>query len=43
MRDRFIDDYYLGQFVEKREQLLLEILQGLDTLQQSRACAHLYA
>ncbi len=30
-RDLFIDEYYLGQFVEKREQLLQEILQGLDT------------
>lgn len=27
----FIDSYYLRQFVEKREQLLHEILQGLDT------------
>ncbi|HLG57811.1 MAG TPA: hypothetical protein VI485_20875 [Vicinamibacterales bacterium] len=26
----FIDQYYLGQFVEKREQLLQEVLQGLD-------------
>ena len=30
-RDLFIDEYYLGQFVEKREQLLQEVLQGLDT------------
>ncbi|MEQ7330474.1 hypothetical protein ABQF09_00505 [Xanthomonas campestris pv. campestris] len=27
----FIDSYYLGQFVERREQLLHEVLQGLDT------------
>jgi hypothetical protein len=26
----FIDSYYLGQFVERREQLLHEVLQGLD-------------
>lgn len=26
----FVDPYYLGQFVEKREQLLQEVLQGLD-------------
>lgn len=30
-KDLFIDPYYLGQFVEKREQLLREILQGLDS------------
>jgi energy-coupling factor transporter ATP-binding protein EcfA2 len=30
-RDLFIDEYYLGQFVEKREQFLNEVLQGLDT------------
>ena len=29
-KDLFIDEYYLGQFVEKREQLLQEVLQGLD-------------
>lgn len=29
-RDLFIDEYYIGQFVEKREQLLQEVLQGLD-------------
>ncbi|HTG36846.1 MAG TPA: hypothetical protein VLB76_28345 [Thermoanaerobaculia bacterium] len=29
-KDLFIDDYYIGQFVEKREQLLQEVLQGLD-------------
>ena len=29
-KDLFIDTYYLGQFVEKREQLLQEVLQGLD-------------
>lgn len=29
-KDLFIDPYYLGQFVEKREQLLQEVLQGLD-------------
>lgn len=26
----FVDPYYLGQFVERREQLLHEVLQGLD-------------
>lgn len=26
----FLDPYYLGQFVENREQLLQEVLQGLD-------------
>lgn len=26
----FVDEYYLSQFVEKREQLLQEVLQGLD-------------
>jgi len=30
-KDLFIDQYYIGQFVEKREQLLQDILQGLDT------------
>ncbi|GJL51788.1 MAG: hypothetical protein NPIRA01_30150 [Nitrospirales bacterium] len=30
-KDLFIDEYYIDQFVEKREQLLQEILQGLDT------------
>lgn len=29
-KDLFIDEYYLGRFVEKREQLLQEVLQGLD-------------
>lgn len=29
-RALFIDEYYIGQFVEKRELLLQEILQGLD-------------
>ncbi|MDQ5986395.1 MAG: hypothetical protein CSYNP_02119 [Syntrophus sp. SKADARSKE-3] len=29
-KDMFIDEYYLKQFVEKREQLLQEVLQGLD-------------
>jgi energy-coupling factor transporter ATP-binding protein EcfA2 len=29
-RDLFIDEYYIGQFVERREQLLQEVLQGLD-------------
>jgi hypothetical protein len=29
-KDLFLDPYYLGQFVEKREQLLQEVLQGLD-------------
>lgn len=30
-KDLFIDKYYIDQFVEKREQLLQEVLQGLDT------------
>ena len=30
-KDLFIDPYYLRQFVEKREQLLQEVLQGLDS------------
>lgn len=29
-RGLFIDEYYIGQFVERREQLLQEVLQGLD-------------
>lgn len=29
-RDMFVDEYYIGQFVEKREVLLQEVLQGLD-------------
>lgn len=29
-KDLFLDPYYLGQFVENREQLLQEVLQGLD-------------
>ena len=29
-KDVFIDAYYLSQFVERREQLLQEVLQGLD-------------
>lgn len=29
-KDLFIDEYYISQFVEKREQLLQEILQSLD-------------
>lgn len=29
-KDVFIDPYYLGQFVERREQLLQEVLQSLD-------------
>lgn len=29
-KDLFIDEYYIGQFVGKREQLLQEVLQGLD-------------
>jgi energy-coupling factor transporter ATP-binding protein EcfA2 len=26
----YVDEYHLGQFVDKREQLLLEVIQGLD-------------
>lgn len=29
-KDLFIDPYYLGQFVDRREQLLHDVLQGLD-------------
>ena len=29
-KDLYMSDYHLGQFVEKREQLLLEVIQGLD-------------
>lgn len=29
-KDLFIDSHYLGQFVDKREQLLNDVLQGLD-------------
>lgn len=29
-KDLFVDEYYLGRFVEKCEQLLQEVLQGLD-------------
>ncbi|MFZ5593719.1 MAG: hypothetical protein ACOY4D_05580 [Pseudomonadota bacterium] len=30
-KDLYVSEYHLGQFVEKREQLLLEVIQGLDT------------
>lgn len=30
-KDLYVNEYHLGQFVEKREQLLLEVIQGLDT------------
>ena len=29
-KDLYLGKYHLGQFVEKREQLLLEVIQGLD-------------
>ncbi len=29
-KDLYISEYHLGEFVEKREQLLLEVIQGLD-------------
>lgn len=29
-KDLYVGKYHLGQFVEKREQLLLEVIQGLD-------------
>lgn len=29
-KDLYLGEYHLGQFVEKREQLLLEVIQGLD-------------
>lgn len=29
-KDLYVGEYQLGQFVEKREQLLLEVIQGLD-------------
>ena len=30
-KDLYISEYHLGQFVEKRELLLLEVIQGLDS------------
>lgn len=30
-KNLYVGEYHLGQFVEKREQLLLEVIQGLDT------------
>ena len=30
-KELYLSEYHLGQFVEKREQLLLEVIQGLDT------------
>jgi len=30
-KDLYVSEYHLGQFVEKREQLLLEVIQGLDS------------
>ncbi len=30
-KDLYLGEHHLGQFVEKREQLLIEIIQGLDT------------
>lgn len=29
-KNLYVSEYHLGQFVEKREQLLLEVIQGLD-------------
>ena len=29
-KDLYISEYHLGQFIEKREQLLIEVIQGLD-------------
>jgi hypothetical protein len=29
-QDLYLSEYHLGQFVEKREQLLLEVIEGLD-------------
>jgi hypothetical protein len=29
-KELYLSEYHLGQFVEKREQLLLEVIQGLD-------------
>lgn len=29
-KDLYLGEYHLGEFVEKREQLLLEVIQGLD-------------
>ena len=29
-KNLYVDEYYLGQFVEKREQLLSEVIQGID-------------
>jgi len=30
-KELYLSEYHLGQFVEKREQLLLEVIQGLDS------------
>lgn len=30
-KDLYLSEYHLGQFVDKREQLLLEVIQSLDT------------
>ncbi len=40
-RDLLIGDYHIGQFVERREQLLQEVLQGLD-LDSKAALALIY-
>lgn len=40
-RDLFIDEYYIGQFIERREQLLQEVLQGLD-VESKAAMALIY-
>jgi hypothetical protein len=40
-RDLIFGDFYVGQFVEKREQLLQEVLQGLD-LDSRAALALIY-
>lgn len=29
-KDLYLSEYHLGQFVEKREQLLIEVIQGMD-------------
>lgn len=30
-KDLYVSEYHLGQFVEKREKLLIEVIQGLDS------------
>jgi energy-coupling factor transporter ATP-binding protein EcfA2 len=36
--DLYLSKYHLGEFVEKREQLLLEVIQGLDASSKAALC-----